>query len=487
MSVKDIRQEVMELLPVYKMIRDVLRGPQAVKNATIEYLPIPDPSDKSPYAKERYNAYILRAIFFAATQRTHEGFIGQMFYRETQIELPSILSIMLKDVDAQSTSLEQQAKNTAGEVLAMGRAGLYTDYTASPGQRVTREDQALSRVRPTITAYQAENIINWRWSTVDNVKFLSLVVLAEEYTKEDDGFSVKKETQYRELRMWREDDSQPFVFRCTVWREDEDGEFGPWDVTYPTMGNGKNWDRIPFEFIGADENDSEVDTPPLEGMAHLNIGHYRNSAEFEETLFMMGQPTPWASGITENWLNEAWDGELRLGTREFIPLPVGGSMGLLQMSPNTMAQIGMEQKEQMMVALGAKLAENKTVASTATEENRNSVIENSVLSSVAKNASAAYQKALESALIYANGSGTITFEINTDFEITRLSAQDRQQLLADWQGGGITWGEYRWNMKRGGIAYMDDDKAKAEIDAELSTNPVVVKPIKPTEPVVIEE
>lgn len=470
MSVKDKRKEVLELTPVYKMIRDVLKGPSAVKAAGVEYLPIPDPSDSSEYGKARYAAYVLRAVFFAATSRTHEGYIGQMFYRETQLELPSVLKVMLLDVDGQSTGLEQQVKGTAGEVLAMGRAGLYTDYTAGPGQNVTREDQALSRVRPTITSYTAERIINWRWSTVDNVKFLSLVVLEETYAKEDDGFSTKEETQYRELRMVRsgENEDGPFIFRCTVWRDDPDtGEFKAMEPTFPTKGDGKNWERIPFEFIGASDNDSEVDTPPLEGMAHVNIAHYRNSAEYEECIFMMGQPTPWASGITDNWLAEAWNGELRLGTREFIPLPANGQMGLLEMSPNTLAKEGMDQKADMMVALGAKLAENKSVASTATEENRDSVIENSTLSSVAKNTSAAYTKALESALIYAKGTGKVVVEINTDFEMSRMSPQDRQQLLAEWQGGGITWTEYRWNMKRGGVAYQDDEKAKSEIDAEL--------------------
>lgn len=479
MSVKTPRKEVMRLKPIYKMIRDVLEGPSAVKAARETYLPRPDPSDNSAYADGRYDNYLMRAIFFDATARTHEGFIGQMFYRETQIELPAILKVMLEDVDGQSTGLEQQVKNTAGEVLAMGRAGLYTDYTAGVGAKVTRQDQETFKVRPTINAYTAERIINWRWSTVGDVKFLSLVVLEELYIDEDDGFEAKEKTQYRELRMVPVDDEKTkYVFRCTVWREDAGKTFGPMEPTFPTMGNGLNWDRIPFEFIGASDNDSEVDKPPLEGLAHVNIGHYRNSAEFEETVFMMGQPTPWAAGITTEWFNEAWKGELRLGTREFIPLPAGGSMGLLQMNENTMAEKAMEQKADQMVALGAKIAENKSVASTATEENRDSVLENSTLSSVAKNTSAAYTRALVSALTYANGTGKVLVEINTDFEMSRMTAQDRQQLLLEWQGGGISWTEYRWNMKRGGVAYQEDAKAKQEIEADAEANGLDLDQVK---------
>lgn len=470
MSVKNIRPEVLKLKPIYKMIRDVLAGPSAVKAASTDYLPIPDPSDKSAYALGRYANYLERAIFFDATSRTHEGYVGQMFYRPTVIELPPILKIMILDVDGQSTSLEQQIKGTAGEVLAMGRAGLYTDYSANEGQSVTRSDQEAGKVRPTITTYAPERIINWRWTTVDNHRYLSLVVLEEDYVEDDDGFECKKKVQYRELRMER-NEAGKLIFKCVVWRE-VDGNFMDMPATYPKMGNGQHWERIPFEFIGSSDNDSEIDKPPMEGMAHVNIGHYRNSAEFEETVFMMGQPTPWASGITEAWLAEAWDGELRLGTREFIPLPAGGQMGLLQMSPNTMAQIAMDMKEKQLVALGAKIAENKSVASTATEENRDSVIENSTLSSVAKNTSSAYQKALESALLYANATGKVVVEINTDFEITRLSPQDRQQLLLEWQGGGITWTEYRKNIKRGGIAFEDDQKARDQIKEELDSDTI---------------
>ena len=476
MSVKHCRKEVHDLKPIYKMIRDVLAGPAAVKAAGTAYLPMPDPTDKSEYGVARYANYLLRAVFFDATARTHEGFIGQMFYRETVLELPPILQTMLLDIDGQGTTCEQQVKFAAGEVLALGRGGLYTDYSANLGQSVTVEQQAAGKVRPTINFYAPERIINWRWTTEDNFRYLSLVVLEEDYIEADDGFESKIKTQYRELRMERAEPGAPLVFKCVVWRE-VDSQFMALPATYPTMGNGKNWDRIPFQFIGSSDNNSEIDKPPMEGMAHVNIAHYRNSAEYEECIFMMGQPTPWASGITENWLKEAWNGELRLGTREFIPLPANSQMGLLQMSPNTLAKEGMDQKEKQLVALGAKIAENKSVASTATEENRDSVMENSTLSSVAKNTSSAYQKAFADALTYANGSGKIAVEINTDFEMARLTPQERQQLLLDWQGGGMAWEEYRWNMKRGGIVYLQDAKARDMIQEELESSVDLDKPV----------
>lgn len=467
MSAKYVRPEVKKLLPIYKMIRDVLAGPKAVKDAKEAYLPIPDPSDDSDHARKRYQNYLLRAMFFDATSRTHEGYLGQVYYREPQIELPPLLEVLREDADGTGLSLMQQSKEAVGENLGLGRAGLYTDYSMQAERSATRLEQEAGKVRPTITLFRPEKIINWRWSLFGNQKMLSLVVLEETYDTDDDGFETCEDTQWRELRLVVPEGLGTPVLRCTIWR-DTKGGFIALEPTYPKMGNGKFWDRIPFNFIGSKNNDPDPDKPPMEGMAHINIGHYRNSAEYEESVFMVGQPTPWASGLTEDWVKTAWDSELRLGCREFIPLPEGGQMGLLQPEPNTMAKEAMEMKRDQMVALGAKLAENATVASTATQENRESVIENSVLSTCAKNVSAAYLAALVDAAIYSNiPADGIVFEINTDFEITRMSAQDRQQLLSEWQSGGITWEEYRWNMKRSGVAFEDDAKAKKQIQADL--------------------
>lgn len=474
MSVEYIRPEVERLCPVYKAIRDVIAGPSVVKAARDTYLPIPDPGDRSSeYRNARYAGYLQRAIFFEATGRTHEGYVGQMFYRETQVELPPLLKVMIEDVDGSGTSLYQQSKDVASEVLSLGRQGLYVDYNGGE-ESATVADQQEGKVRPTITRYAPENIINWRHMSWNNQRVLCLVVLREEYDEEDDGFEQVCDYQYRELRLMN---VEGFLqLRVSVWKV-KDNQQEPISEAWPTKGDGTPWDTIPFEFIGAINNDPEPDKPPLEGMVELNLGHYRNSADYQESVFMLSQPTPWASGITESWLNEAWDGELRLGSREFIPLPVGGQMGLLQMQPNNEAKASMEMLEKQMMALGAKIAENKSVATTATEENRNSVIENSVLSSVAKNVSLAYTRALVKAGIYSGESEPkVVFEINTDFEITRMSAQDRQQLLAEWQGGAITFEEYRWNIKRSGIAYQDDKKAKAIIQQELNEEPVPATP-----------
>ena len=468
MTIKYRRPELVALSPLYKQIRDVLKGPKAVKDAGTIYLPMPNTEKDEKANKERYATYKMRAQFYNACARTLDGLVGQIFYRDPVMELPAILEPLIESVDGGELSLYQQSKESSSVTLSLGHGCLLTDY---PETKVaaTKKDMMDGKVRATISLYYPEQIINWRWSVLGAKKYLSLLVLEEQYDKEDDGYEAEKGTQWREFRMEEPENGGAPILHCMVWREDDTGLILAQDF-YPRKGNGKPWDLIPVSFMGAVNNDPVPDRPPFEDMSHINIGHYRNSADYEESCFMVGQPTPWASGLTESWVKEVWEGTLRLGSSAVVPLPEGGAFGLAQAAPNTMPKEAMEIKERQMVALGAKLVEQSKVQRTATEAGQENVVESSVLSTVAQNVSSAYRKAIGFALEYMNSNEKFEFELNTDFEIARMSAQERQQLLTEWQGGGITWEEYRWNLKRSGVAYEDDTRAKNQIESDASLN-----------------
>lgn len=463
MSVRYVRKELMLLNPVYKMIRAVIAGPTAVKAAGSVFLPIPNAQDTSDDNLKIYAAYKERAMFLEATGRTLEGYIGQIYYRDAIIKLPAELATLEESIDGGELTLVQQSKETCNEVLSLGRAGLLTDYPETK-KTVTKAQQLTGEVRPNVILYRTEQIINWRWTLVKGKRRLSLLVLEEDYDLEDDGYETQKGKQWRVFKLLNLEGKS--VVQSHIERETKAG----FEVTSKYIlkdGAGKPWDVIPFSFCGSKNNDPEPDKPPLEGMAHINIGHYRNSAAYEDSIYQVGQPTPWASALTEDWIKDVWKGPMRLGGNAVLALPPNGQCGMLQPEPNTMAKEGMESKEKQMAALGAKIIENIEVQRTATETSTDSVMENSTLSNVAKNVSAAYLQALQFAARYAKANEKqIEFELNTDFEISKLTAQERAQLLSEWQGGGITWIEYRWNVKRAGVAFEDDKVAKAQIETD---------------------
>lgn len=122
-----------------------------------------------------------------------------------------------------------------------------------------------------------------------------------------------------------------------------------------------------------------------------------------------------------------------------------------------------------MVALGAKLVEQVAVQRTATEARQEEASEVSVLATCAKNVASAYRTALTWCGVFLGTDQEPEFDLNTDFEIGRMSAQDRAQLIAEWQAGAIAFEEMRFNLRRANVAYLDDEAAKDAIEEEMAS------------------
>jgi hypothetical protein len=231
------------------------------------------------------------------------------------------------------------------------------------------------------------------------------------------------------------------------------------------------WDYIPFFFIGSENNDADIDDAPMYDMCSLNLAHYRNSADFEEAAYILGQPTPWVAGVTESWVENVFKGPIQLGARAIIPLPANGTAGILQPNETTMAFDAMEHKEKQMIALGARLVQNKEVERTKYEAQSEDATQTSILANVAKNVSAGITMALRACLQFLPGmlepsETELFYRLNTQFKLAGLSTEELQSVIAAWQDGALTWKEMRDRLRFARLATQDDDTAKTEIEAD---------------------
>ena len=155
-----------------------------------------------------------------------------------------------------------------------------------------------------------------------------------------------------------------------------------------------------------------------------------------------------------------------LGSQNAVALPPGSTAELLQAAPNSMPMEGMKHKEEQMKAIGAKLIEPGTVQQTATEAEIEASSEASVLSSVAKNVSAAYELAFYFCSLFGEEVNLeeISIELNSEFQVMGLNAQERQEVVAAWQNDILTWEEVREVYRRKGIATENDEDAKTKIE-----------------------
>jgi hypothetical protein len=469
-----VRPELTDRLGQYQLIRDCIAGDQAVKKAGIKYLPMPMAHDTSKENRERYEAYKTRAVFYNVGERTLAGLVGQVFNVDPIIEVPELLNPVVKDAGGDGVPLVQQAQSCHELVTQFGRAGLLVDFPKTTGA-TTRAQQLSGEVRPTIHLYHPENIINWRTTKRGSKTLLSLVVLRETYEKTDtdDGFAVEHDTQYRVLRLVNG------LYEMQVWRKGAtDAAFAPDPElgAMPVDAKGRRLTEIPFTFVGSVDNTPKMANPPMYALCSLNIAHYRNSADYEETVYITGQSTPVITGLTQHWLDEVLKGVIELGSRAAITLPENATASLLQMEERTAAFAAMEHKERQMVALGAKLVEQKQVQRTATEAGLEEASETSVLGTITDNVSAAYLFALEWCGIFqgviserqdsfnrTNDDAPIKFELNTDFSISLVSSEEVKTAVETWQKDAITFTEMRATIKKAKLGYLDDEKAKQEI------------------------
>ena len=481
------RSELTTMLARYGIIRDCVQ--QTVKARGELYLPKPNPTDKTGENAARYTAYLERAVFYGVTGRTLGGMVGQVYARDPEITVPALLKAVVADATGSGLSLLQLSKDAMRDVIGLGREGIFVDYPKTAGA-TTRKQLLDGEVRPTFTIYAPENIINWRTTRRGAKTVLSMIVLLE-IVEVEGAFSVDKLEQYRVLRLadglyvqevWRLMD----VPRAPSGTLPSAGTTAAkaWQIvdrSMPVDSKGFPFTELPFSFIGAINNDATIDEPPLYDLSELNVSHYRNSADYEEASFIVGQPTPWFSGLTQEWVEEVFKGPILLGSRAAIPLPENSQAGLLQVSPNIMPLEAMKHKEAQMVALGARLVENRAVRRTLGEVKDSNAAETSILASCANNVSAAFTAALVWAGRFVGAAAEgISFKLNTEFALTTMAADERNALIADMQAGAVSWTEVRTALRRAGVATADDEKAKAEITkwlADAAERDAKAKPI----------
>jgi hypothetical protein len=464
-NVEYVRPEVKLYLDRWSKIRDVIEGEEAVKGAGSRYLPPLNPTDPSPENIARNEQYIFRAYWFGGTARTLEGLIGISFHKEPVVEIPTSMDVLKTDVDGGGTNLLGQAHQTLEATLELGRCGLFTDYP-------TREDGVsvadAGEIHASIMLYQAEQITNWR---IGPDHKLSLVVLFEQVDEEDD-YETTKTDQWRELRM-EEIEGLGRVYTMRVWqrkRNSKGQQTGDLEMTtdepvIPRQGNGQPWGFIPFTFVGAIDNNSEIDKSPILDLVNVNLAHYRSGANHFDGEYFINQPQIWVTGADEHWVKMMKDQGIYFGSRAVGPAPVGD-----------------------MVSLGARLITPGGAPITAEQSRSDTAANHSVVSLVAANVSDAYTQSLTWAAMFMNLSGDTLFVLNTDFVGLLFDANQVNAVVKSWQSGAIPTSDKNDALKQYGLidATKSDDEIENEISAEGGglnlTDPALEPPPATEEP-----
>ncbi|EMK1731264.1 DUF4055 domain-containing protein [Salmonella enterica] len=416
-----VRPEQQAAVAVWTRIRDVCQGAEPVKAKGPVYLPLLNPDDKSKRNEQRNQSYRDRAVFYNITGNTKIGLLGMAFRKDPTFKAPDKLGYLMENADGAGTSIYQQSQQVLESVLEVARDGLYVDYAEETAQAI-------------VLRYRAESIINWRTERVRGKDILVLVVLRE-VLEVPDGYAFKERVQYRELAM------EEGHFVCRLWRRsgpEESGPFEVFDEMIPRPQAGQFWDEIPFTFVGAQNNDPTIDDSPLSSLVEINLGHYRNSADYEDSVWFCGQVQPYITGLDEKWRDWLQESKTRVGSRSAILLPVGSQYGYAQAQPNMLAKEAMDSKRDYMVQLGARLIEQNMAAKTATQASSEESTSTSVLGICVANVAEAYTRVLGWCARYAGQSDTgVSYAISQEF-IQRVADSGMvATIVSAWQSGAL--------------------------------------------------
>lgn len=466
-GIDSVHPEYAARLPQWRRCIDAFDGTDAVK-AKPDYLP-----RLGGQKEEDYQGYVARALFYGATSRTVQGFVGALVRVAPVAKVPAKFEPWLDALTPDGLPLTELVKVVASHILLTNRCGLLTERGPNDNDR------------PYIAVYDATSITNW---DSDGLWF----VLREMFYEADvkDKYLLIERTRYRELVL----DGGRYLQNVWLKRRDAQGkeatEFTIDHTVKPTR-RGQPLDAIPFT-INTDRGQVKtVGKPPMLDMVDVNLSHYRNSADLEHGRHFTALPTPWVSGAPEAAPGQKQP-ELLIGSAIAWMLPNPQSRaGFLEFSGTGLGSLvtGMDKKEDLMARLGAGfLMQPRTGVETAETATIHRSGEVSNMTSLAISTENGIKLALESMVKWEGDASAVELTVNKDFLDSRMSAQEIAAAIQAFQAGGMSLDTFLWNLKQGEWlapeTSIEDEKAKIKLQAGSNTTalPLPGKPGAPPAP-----
>lgn len=439
-------------LAIWRKCRDVIAGQEAMHEPSRAVIYLPKLKGES---KEDYSRRLARSEFFNATWRTIDGLKGMLFRKDPQVKVSAITEPMLEDVTQSGLTLTDLAKEVAKEALSVGRIGVLVDYPRAPDGEMTVEQAQALGLRPKMSMYKAESIINWATGWVAGRTMLTRLVLEEchEYCDPNDRFVTLQEARWRCLELVPGDDG--LVVQVSVERKvanNDKGETEEVEPPFVPLMDSKPLREIPFVFISADSTQPHIELPPLIDLVNMNISHYQSTSDVEHGAHKTALPQPYVTGI-DGGGEKAPTFYMGGGNMWMHPNPEG-KFGMLEYAGQGLAAIEtrIDKKERQMAVLGARmLEEQKKQAETAEAAGLHRSGEQSSLATVADTIGAGLLRALRWFDTWAGGTGDVALSINKKFLPKTMTPQELVAMMQSWQAGLVSDQEAFDALQEGGI------------------------------------
>ena len=489
--VRGVHPEYNEYKDIWEKCRDAYVGEEAIKAKSTKYLPKLNGQNNAEYEN-----YKLRAQFYGATARTVEAYLGMIWRKPTSYrfyhdgeeshELNDFFKEFFKVITSDGKSFDDFAHDVAEDIIVTNRVGVlvdmpYVDPVAL--ERMSLSDYREAGIKPLLSVYSTESIINWHTAVIDNQTIPVLYVLHETITRIPENSLVAEHVnRYRILYLENYKDRKNRRYKVIVAEEpmykttaDPKTSMEVVEVYYPTVNN-EYIRTIPF-FILTDRGIGfkKIHKPMISDLASVNIGHYRNSADMENELHFVSLKTVFLPG----WDKKAF-GNPKVGGA--MAAPEGCTPSLMEPSSDSSIREEMILKEQRMAVLGAERISQKSRYLPSAETARiTASTESSVLSNMVLHLSETLTSVVQFLVDWAKPSITefpgkleVRVQISDDFYDDLITGADALNWVNVYQQGGISLPTLFYNLERR-EAYPKDWTMQKEISALEGTNELIMR------------
>jgi len=422
-----------EARPDWDQVRHCLAGERVIKAQGTIYLP-----KLSGMTDEEYLRYKMKVHFFGATSRVADGLHGQVFSKPPvqNGDMPDEFTESLKDVDLVGTSIDQFASDITWDAMMTNWGCILVDYSKD-AERVSLMEAEKRGYGAFMKWYSAERFINWRYGLVNGKEKLVLVVLHEPYTEvmPEDIFTEKEYNRYRVCRLEKNSDGSFGKYVQDVY-DDKIGLDFPTEKDIVIVKNGEYMYDLPVFPVPGKLPEKSM----LLDLSFLNIGHYQESADYQNGKHYTSIPTPVALNVHPEMDENNKPKPTFIGGTKFLyfnnetgaPIEVK----FLEFTGAGMSALkdGINLTEAQMAIMGAHIitAEKKGVESAAVAGIHRAG-ENGVLGAFIRNTSEQITKAIRLFGEWNNFDEAtmlqFDYTMNTDYEIQDQSAQILSVLL----------------------------------------------------------
>lgn len=481
MNIEYQKKEYGYYLPIWQKCNDAYTGEKAIKDGGQKYLPAlsgqmrfktvdGESQNYTVQTDEDYSAYKKRAVYYNYVKKMTDSLNEQLVRKQVKVNVPPKMDSIIEHFSSDKKSFLTAVKESNKDILLNYRSVCVLDAPDLKGEKVlTIADAEAQNLRIYAVYYNAEDVINWRYDTINNLPVLTLVVLKEtieDYSKDD--FEPEEIVQYRVL------DLLDGVYRVRIFRETEidgDKKNAPKKVfqedenltTYPEFG-GNKLNEIPCYFLTPKGISYSLEMPIVNDLVDLNLAHYRNSADFENALNITGSPTP----VIKDAMFDFDEGEVSLGSSRALSLGKDGDAYFMEYRGQGLNALrdAMSKKIEALSVIGGRLlqADTKGAENAEVVEVQHSS-ERGQLASFARSIGEAYTTILKKIASWMNISGDINVEFNTDYSSTILDPQLFSNLTVALTTSSISPSTYFYNLKKGEM--IEDGKTFEQEQEEI--------------------